>query len=217
MEDALALFHENKSIFIDLGIRTAFEMPKLHWAQHYVACIQRFGTTDNFNTEYTERLHIDFAKKAFRASNHKDELAQMTVWMDRKEKVIRFTQHLKWKQDQQAGVVIQPLKNPGLHEGPHYTVTENPTRPRVRITQLVKDYHALRFTATLKEFVIQNNQPHLTPQQVQQLSKTYSIAHVPYVLVYHKVKLWLGDEHQISWTRNEKDVIHVKSSHTNLL
>ncbi len=64
MEDALQRFHDNKDTFIVLGICTDFNLPKLHFLRHYLLFIYRFGTTDNFNTEYTERLHIDFAKEA---------------------------------------------------------------------------------------------------------------------------------------------------------
>ncbi|KZT24021.1 hypothetical protein NEOLEDRAFT_1068061, partial [Neolentinus lepideus HHB14362 ss-1] len=34
--DALRWFHENKSIFVDLGIRSDFNIPKLHSLLHYL-------------------------------------------------------------------------------------------------------------------------------------------------------------------------------------
>ncbi|KAI0072798.1 hypothetical protein K474DRAFT_1581862, partial [Panus rudis PR-1116 ss-1] len=83
----------NKSIFEDLGIRSQWGLPKLHSLRHYRQAIERLGTPDNFNTEYTERLHIDFAKEAYEASNKKDEYPQMTLWLERKEKVL---QHQKF-------------------------------------------------------------------------------------------------------------------------
>ena len=83
MEDALHRFHESKGIFKDLGIRSDFNIPKLHFcSKHYSPQIRNFGTTDNFTTEYTERLHIDLAKDAYRASNKKDEYPQMTLWLE---------------------------------------------------------------------------------------------------------------------------------------
>ncbi|KAG1817029.1 hypothetical protein DFJ58DRAFT_720258 [Suillus subalutaceus] len=78
LDEACALFYNNKDIFIDLGIRNNFNLPKLHSGRHYSTMIQTFGTTDNYNTEYTERLHIDLAKDAYHATNHKDEFTQMT-------------------------------------------------------------------------------------------------------------------------------------------
>ena len=87
LEDALSHFHTNKEIFIDLGIRDGFNLPKLHFASHYVRLIKLFGTTDNYNTEYTERLHIDLAKDAYHTTNRKDEFTQMALWLERKEKI----------------------------------------------------------------------------------------------------------------------------------
>ncbi len=48
-----------------------FNLPKLHSLGHYVRAIKLFGTTDNYSTESTERLHIDYAKDAYQATNHK--------------------------------------------------------------------------------------------------------------------------------------------------
>ncbi|KAH9015362.1 hypothetical protein EDB84DRAFT_1582216 [Lactarius hengduanensis] len=73
MDAALQSFHDNKHIFVSLGIQDNFNIPKLHFAKHYCRSIKLFGTTDNFNTEYTERLHIDLAKDAYAATNHKDK------------------------------------------------------------------------------------------------------------------------------------------------
>ncbi|KAJ7791142.1 hypothetical protein B0H14DRAFT_2275522, partial [Mycena olivaceomarginata] len=84
--DGLRRFHENKSIFVDLSVRANLNLPKLHNCEHYPMYITLFGTTDNCNTEYTERLHIDLTKDAYRATNFKDKFPQMTLWLDRKEK-----------------------------------------------------------------------------------------------------------------------------------
>ena len=54
--------------------------------------IKLYGTLDNFNTEYTEWLHIDLAKDAYAATNHKDEFTQMTVWLEQKEKILQHCQ-----------------------------------------------------------------------------------------------------------------------------
>ena len=94
LDDALTAFHANRDIFIDLGVCNHFNIPKLHYMAHYRFFIERFGTADNFNTEYTEHLHIDLAKDAYRASNHKDEYPQMTAWLDRKEKVLQHDKYI---------------------------------------------------------------------------------------------------------------------------
>ena len=94
LEDALARFHQAKDIFINLGIRESFNIPKLHFVQHYVMLIWLYGTTDNFDTAYTEQLYIDFAKDAYHATNRKDEFTQMANWLERKEKIFRHEQYL---------------------------------------------------------------------------------------------------------------------------
>ncbi|TBU36028.1 hypothetical protein BD309DRAFT_1029980 [Dichomitus squalens] len=73
LEKCLYEFHKSRDVFIDLDIRSGFNIPKLHALLHYVRCIKLYGTTDNYNMETSERLHIDFAKDAYRATNHRDE------------------------------------------------------------------------------------------------------------------------------------------------
>ena len=69
MEHALTLFHDHKHILVVLGVRNHFNIPKFHSLLHYIDCIKMYGTTDNYNTEAFERLHIDLAKEGWRASN----------------------------------------------------------------------------------------------------------------------------------------------------
>ncbi|KAI0819805.1 hypothetical protein BC628DRAFT_1400685 [Trametes gibbosa] len=97
LEGALRRFHTNKDVFVQLGIRQHFKLPKLHSLDHYVQSIKLFGTTDNYDTQYTERLHIDFAKDAYRATNHKDEFPQMTIWLERREKMARHEAYINWR------------------------------------------------------------------------------------------------------------------------
>ncbi|KAJ7860625.1 hypothetical protein B0H13DRAFT_1571517, partial [Mycena leptocephala] len=81
LDDTFESFHNNKQIFVDLGIRADFNFPKLQNRRHYPMIIKLLGSTDNYNTEYTEQLHIDLAKDASRATNRKDEYTQMTLWL----------------------------------------------------------------------------------------------------------------------------------------
>jgi len=128
LEDALARFHQVKDIFIDLGIWESFNIPKLHFVQHYVMLIRLYGTTDNFDTAYTKQLHIDFAKDAYDATNHKDEFTQMANWLECKEKIFRHDQYLKWVQN---GSPISTLRiewePPGLELGRFLHMSKHPT------------------------------------------------------------------------------------------
>ncbi|KAJ7429855.1 hypothetical protein B0H11DRAFT_2264802 [Mycena galericulata] len=108
LNDDLQSFHDNKSVFIDLGIRDNFDLPKLHNISHYPLAIRLFGTIDNYNTEYTERLDIDFAKDAYRATNRKDEYLQMTLWPERKEKVLRHDKYIHFVQHRHLQMTKAP-------------------------------------------------------------------------------------------------------------
>ena len=65
LEEALDKFHANKEIFIEEGIQEHFNFNKLHMLVHYVHFIKCLGTTDKYNTEVTERLHINLAKNFY--------------------------------------------------------------------------------------------------------------------------------------------------------
>lgn len=98
LEDSLATFHNNKVIFIDLGVWEHFNIPKLHSLSHYELSIWQFGTVDNYNTEQSEHLHINLAKDAYHAMNHKDGYFQMTVWLERREKIEWHADFVVWRQ-----------------------------------------------------------------------------------------------------------------------
>ncbi len=103
MRDALETFHSNKQVFVELGAREHFNIPKLHWIQHYVAAIYNLGTCDGHSTEVPERLHIDCAKMGYRASNRRGYIKQMIAWLTRREKVDRFAAFLRWCDSQSHG------------------------------------------------------------------------------------------------------------------
>lgn len=111
LKNSLDTFHRNKDVFVDLGVRDHFNVPKIHSLLHYSSSIQLFGTTDNYNTEQTERLHIDLTKDAYRATNHKDEYYQMTTWIECREKLQRHAAFIKWRQEQHSPTTV-PLKRP---------------------------------------------------------------------------------------------------------
>ena len=96
MDKSWAAFHEKKDIFVDLGVRADFNINKLHNVRHYTQHIRSRGTADGFNTEGTERLHIDLAKLAYRASSRHAYVKQMARWLMRQESLRRFQQYLRW-------------------------------------------------------------------------------------------------------------------------
>ncbi|KAI0725020.1 hypothetical protein C8Q72DRAFT_786306 [Fomitopsis betulina] len=90
LEDVLVQYHKHKDILKTLGIHQHLNIPKFHSLVHYADSIRSLGMTDNYNTEMFERLHINCAKKAWRASNHRNERPQMTKWLEWREKITMF-------------------------------------------------------------------------------------------------------------------------------
>lgn len=100
MQAALELFHTNKNVFVEHGVWEHFNILKIHLMVHYVDSIHLFGSADGFNTELPERLHIDFTKRAYRASNRHDYVIQMTTWLCRQESIYLQDAYLRWHASQ---------------------------------------------------------------------------------------------------------------------
>lgn len=188
LEDSISRFHNNKDIFIDLGIREHFNLPKIHSLIHYGPSIRLFGTTDNYNTEQTERLHIDFTKDAYRATNRKDEYSQMTLWLERREKVQAHRSFIKWRQQSNQGSapIVKPL-------GPPRASTQRlkmPQNPAVRVVSfdtLANKYGAIDFQDALADFIAKLNNPMASGASLSALA---SDTLIPFraVSVYHRFK-----------------------------
>ncbi|KAG2050313.1 hypothetical protein BDR06DRAFT_1065146 [Suillus hirtellus] len=191
LDEALVLFHDNKEIFIDLGIRNHFNLPKLHTTRHYVSMIHFFGTTDNYNTEYTEQLHIDLAKDAYRATNRKDEFMQMTQWLERKEKIVRHAKFIHWRLHND--VPHHPSPQPAsLSFDRTQTLAKHPSAKAVSFRTLISDYGATYFREALARYIVQQN--HLDESLSRsRLEALAANVHLPFhsVAVYHKIK-WLS-------------------------
>ncbi|KAI0683265.1 hypothetical protein BC835DRAFT_1472233 [Cytidiella melzeri] len=97
LDEALVKFHQHKHVLVDAGIRKHFNIPKIHALTHYVSAIKSRGAADGYNTELPERLHIDLAKDAYRASNRREYVIQMAKWLRRQESVAEFGKYLAWR------------------------------------------------------------------------------------------------------------------------
>jgi hypothetical protein len=106
LESCLKKFHAHKDLLIKLEIRQHFNIPKLHAIIHYLTAIRALGSTDGYNTESPERLHIEFAKEGYRASNKRDYLEQMAVWLQRREAIWMKDSYLMWLEDKVARIVV---------------------------------------------------------------------------------------------------------------
>jgi hypothetical protein len=178
LESALAIFHANKDVLQQLDIREHFNIPKLHQLSHYVQSILLFGATDGFNSELPERLHIDFAKEAYRASNKRDYEEQMALWLQRQEAVFLRGSYLNWLLEQSQLAPTNFTRDRGYDsdsdsemEGPDavpvntvHFLAKTPAYPQRSVQHLVTAHGASMFLPALKLF-LHNHMPHaiITP------------------------------------------------------
>jgi hypothetical protein len=190
---------------VDLGIRNNFELPKLHFAKHYVALIKSLGTPDNYNTEYTERLHIDYAKNAYAATNHKDEFSQMTIWLERKEKILRHDKHVQWCL---AGKPLARINQP-LNPMPlcRIRMTKRPSQKAVPLATIANKYSAPFISAALARFISRYVNPTYTRAQADAYANGVDLP-TRKLAVYHKAHFSLADPGHFQLMSNEDDVVH---------
>ena len=181
LQNALNDFHSIKDVFINLGCRDHFNIPKLHSLRHYIETIRNLGSLDGVNTEHSERLHIDYAKKAYAASSRKDYVIQMTKWLQRQEAVISFKAFLDWRNgspiaDSTASAsesmsetendntgscpVSQPVYKRGaptlsriFSTGRRYHISQRPQFPNRTIQYLERHHGAACFSDALQTFL----------------------------------------------------------------
>ena len=145
MQEALDTFQKHKWFFVNVvGVRSDLNIPKFHSLMHYITAIRTLGTTDNYNTEMFERLHIDFAKLGWRASNQRDEFPQMVRWLSRQEKVVSFQNYLTWRDP--------TLLNTRSHR-PRPSLPKYPSERAKLISIIQSHHHASQFPRCLKEYL----------------------------------------------------------------
>lgn len=206
MDDALAMFHQHKHIFERNGIRGDFNIPKLHSIVHYTYLIRQFGTPDGYNTESPERLHIDFAKQAYRASNKRDYTIQMTRWLSRQESVHKRRSYLEWLQTQTDTQILdeldhssdgsdwgsdesEPDADPTLLDGTSlisvksiFSHAKSPPLPNIATTDIIEHFAATRFTSALRDWL--SSLPSSTKWNPPSVSQKFNL--------YKKVNFSLG-------------------------
>ena len=216
LQESLQAFHLNKTVFIDLGTREAFNFPKLHSMLHYTSSIVLFGTTDNYNTEQTERLHIDFTKDAYRSTNRKNEFMQMTTWVERRERVQRHEaqvarQQLGEERNAHANDAIASLGPPQVHHG-YLKMPRHPTSKSVSFQRLASEYGANSFQDALADFIACVNNPGVSSATLRNRAHNTLIPFCA-VPVYHKFKFTANIDNEKSGSE-VLDSVHVRPEQT---
>lgn len=172
MQAELDLWNKYQSYFIRAGIRNDFNIPKFHSLLHYIDSIHWLGATDNYNTEMFERLHIDFAKEGWRASNKRDHFPQMVNWLSRREKVASYDFYRSWVEESNGGpgedesegtsqdqleLSVQIMSKRRSRAGPteiKFQLAKLPAEPRKSLARIALSHAAPGFIAHLKLFLV---------------------------------------------------------------
>jgi len=171
----------------------------------WVRQIRLFGTTDNYNTEQSERLHIDFAKDAYRATNRKDIYSQMTAWLERHEKIMIHTMLINQRQYGHLQPQTRQIPEPPRVPTQAIKMALNPTKT-ASFDTLALDYGAVDFQDKLAEFLARLNNPGVSALT---MGKQASNTLIPFrrVPVFHNIKFTrtgVSGESEIS------DTVHVR-------
>ncbi|KAI6098415.1 hypothetical protein EV401DRAFT_2147553 [Pisolithus croceorrhizus] len=179
MEESLKTFHAHKHVLIKLGVHEDFNVPKIHSMQHYVTSIRALGSADGYNTEYPERLHIDYAKDGYRASNKCNYVEQMALWLQCQEAMYYKSAYLAWRKPRAVSLesgckgnardsethIGDPARSAGVSDLPdspvpqmsavkaHYKVAKIPPRRQVSVNSIESDHQAFEFLPTLEHFL----------------------------------------------------------------
>lgn len=164
-----------------------------------------FGTTDNCNTEATERLHIDLAKLLYERTNHKEYLEQMVAWLERQEKMRAFEIRLQWQQDKLPAPRRCRRPDKQVSTGVH--LAKEPNESNVAISAVVERHGASHFSSALRTFVL-NYIKTRTPGGLSRRSiNLFSLA-ISDVHVWHRVKFGLQDLYMV------EDTVELRTAHS---
>lgn len=206
MDDALESFHKNKIVFQQLWPQVNFNFPKLHSLLHFTKSIRLFGATDNYNTEQFERLHKDFAKNAYRATNKKEERPQMIAWLQRIEQLHLFRQVIEWRR---SNILCQEATSQFLCSGSGdiLLLAKHPPYQRQDLETISELHKAPDLLRSLKAF-LQAHQ--LEPQTRRGQHFSANDAALPFhsLPIWTKVRMCLPDVQQLNTSREVCDAFY---------
>ena len=87
IDDAVNRFHQERHIFIELGIRDNFLLPHQHAIVHYRLMIQLFGAPNGLCSSITESKHIKAVKQPYHRSSRNNPLGEMILTNQRNDKL----------------------------------------------------------------------------------------------------------------------------------
>lgn len=208
LEAAWATFHQYKYVFKEENVREDFNVPKLHSADHYADSIRKLGATDGYNTEASERLHIDYAKRGYAASNKRAYIKQMATWLNRQEAVSHFRSFLDYAEplvasstnatfpshapDHDGDIKMGGESDDEEEKPPPYVVAKKPGLPGTSVRDLVTHFGCTDFVRALEKFLRNSSRAKTLPVAAQSLHPGTRFA------VYKHMSVFLPPMRQVS-------------------
>jgi hypothetical protein len=123
---AVRRFHQERSIFIEVGIRKDFSLPRQHSLVHYQHLIQLFGAPNGVCSSITESKHIKAVKEPWRRSSRNQPLGEILLTNQRLDKlaVSRIDFQARGMLDGPMGAVLQeqpPQDSDDVEDAPGMT------------------------------------------------------------------------------------------------
>ncbi|KAI9508697.1 hypothetical protein F5148DRAFT_1283707 [Russula earlei] len=125
--------------------------------------------------ESSECLHIDYAKRAFKASNHHDYIMQMAQWIQRQEAMFINKQFLAWSlktsspESESTNMTACFITYLIAKKPPHY----------ISVRTLAMEYNAPDFINTLQDFLQKIDIPsRFTMPNVYDQFNIYKLIHI---------------------------------------
>jgi hypothetical protein len=87
IDAAVDRFHRERLIFIELGIREDFSLPRQHSLVHYRPLIELYGAPYGVSSDATETKHKTAVKEPWRRSSRNQPLGQMLLTNQRLDKL----------------------------------------------------------------------------------------------------------------------------------
>jgi hypothetical protein len=149
-------------------------------------------------------------------TNHKNEFAQMTTWLERREKILRHKKYVQWRL---AGTTHHPHHHPQPPEMTFcrtQTMTKHPSVKAVTMDKIVNEYGATYFRKSLTRCIAKASLPINTTITPRQLEDRASDVYLPFqtLPVFHKVKWVSVDVHGQGDPQVTLDSVHARPGHS---
>jgi hypothetical protein len=95
----------------------------------------------------------------------------MTIWVERKEKILRHAQYIAWRRSGSPAPLRQEWSPPGLELDRFLSLAKHPSQRRVHLDDLVdpSKYGAPFFRTALARWLIRFNHPDISTRETELL------------------------------------------------